>query len=69
MQDHVIKGLYEFMEESSSLYIPTLSSLVATDIVEVVHHVISQDHVIIWSCDFMGRSQSNEVTIPPSFVL
>ena len=38
-------------------------------IVTLVHHVISQDHVIIWSCDFMGRSQSNKVTIPPSFVL
>ena len=51
LQDHVINGLYEFMEGSFSLYISTLPNLVATGIVLVdmilVCHVISQDHVII----------------------
>ena len=35
LEDHVIKGLCEVMEGSSSLYIPTLPSLVATNIVVV----------------------------------
>ena len=35
LQDHVIKGLDEFMKIKSSLYIPTLPSLVAIGIVVV----------------------------------
>ena len=35
LQVHVIKELCEFMEGNSSLYIPILSSLVATGIVVV----------------------------------
>ena len=32
-QDHLIKGSGDFMEESSSLYIPILPTFVATNIV------------------------------------
>ena len=35
LQNHVIKGLYEFMEGSFSLYISTLPNLVATGTVLV----------------------------------
>ena len=35
----------------------------------LVCHVISQDHVVKGSCDFMGRSPSNEVPFLPSFVV
>ena len=31
-------------------------------------HVILQDHVIIWSCDFMGKSHSSKVIIQGEFV-
>ena len=59
LQDHLIKGLYEFMEGNFSLYISTLPNLVATGIVLVdmilVCHVISQDHVIIKPCDSLGN--------------
>ena len=62
LQDHMIKGPCDIMEGSSLLNIPTLSSLVAMGIVVVdmtlVCHVLLQDHVIIWSCDFMSRSCS-----------
>ena len=33
LQDHVIKGSSDFMEENSSLYIPTLPKLIAIYIV------------------------------------
>ena len=39
------------MEGSSSLHISILPNLVATEI-----RMISQDHVIIWSCNFMGSA-------------
>ena len=61
LQNHVIKGPCDFMEESSSLYIPTLSNSGAIDIVLVdilVSHAISPNHVIKWSSNFMGRSCS-----------
>ena len=35
LQDHVIKGPCDFMDRSSSLYIPTLPSLVTINIVVV----------------------------------
>ena len=35
----------------------------------LVSHVISQDHVVKGSCDFMGRSPSKKVTFLPSFVV
>ena len=74
MQEHVIKGPCNFMGGSFSLYIPTLPSLVAIDIVVVilmilVYHVISQDNVIIWSCELMGRRRSGWVTILTIFVV
>ena len=74
MQEHVIEGPCNFMGGSSSLYIPTLPSLVAIDIAVVilmilVYHVISQDNVIIWSCDLMGRRRSRWVTILTIFVV
>ena len=34
----------------------------------LVCHVILQDHVIIWSCDFMGTSHSSKVIIQGEFV-
>ena len=68
----MIKGSGDFMEGNSSLYVPTLIKLIAIDIVltdflklffkifivMLVCHVISQDYVIIWSCDFIGRGHS-----------
>ena len=33
LQEHMIKGFDDFMEGNSSLYIPTLSKLIAIDIV------------------------------------
>ena len=53
LEDHLIKGFHDLMEESSSLSIPTLPRLIAIGIVVVaymkilVSHVISQDHAII----------------------
>ena len=35
LQDHVIKGLWQFMERIFSFYIPTLLNLVATGIAVV----------------------------------
>ena len=63
LQDHVIKVSGEFMEENSSLYIPTLPKLIAIDMVHgyaiiLACHVILQDHVIIWTCDFKGSTLS-----------
>ena len=34
----------------------------------LVCDVISQDHVIIWSCDFMGKSDSMSILFLSSFV-
>ena len=61
LQDRVIKGLCDFIEEL--LHISTLSSFVAIDFVVVVYkdlycHVILQNHMNIWSCDFMGKNRS-----------
>ena len=56
----MIKGLCDFMEESSSLYIPTLQKFGSyrhcgsRDIMTVVCHVILQDQLIQGSCHFMG---------------
>ena len=33
----------------------------------LVCHVISKDHVVLWSCDFMDGTHSRYVTILPSF--
>ena len=33
----------------------------------LVCHVILQDHVITWLCDYMGRTSSIYVTILPSW--
>ena len=38
------------------------------DVLVLVCHVISQDHVIKGSCDFMERSSWSELTIPPSLL-
>ena len=59
------------MKKFFSFYIPTLPKLIAKDngyIIILVCHVISQDHIIIWSCEFMGRIRSREVIILPRFV-
>ena len=54
----LIKGPCNLMEGRSSLYIPTLSSLVAMSIVVVdmilVCHMISHNPLIMWSCEFTG---------------
>ena len=34
----------------------------------LIYHVILEDHVIIWSCDVNGRSHSMPVTIIPHLV-
>ena len=56
--DDLTKGLDNFMGRSLSRWVTILPSLVAksTVVVEMflVRHVISQDHVIKGSCDFMG---------------
>ena len=54
LQDHVIKGPCDF-----TVY-PTLPLLIVRHcgsgcIMILVFHVISQNHVIIWSRDFIGR--------------
>ena len=61
LQDYVIKGSGNFMEGNSSLYIPTLPKLIDIDnryIIILVCSMILEDHLIIWSCDFMGRMHS-----------
>ena len=52
LRDHMIKGSSDFVERSSSLYIPTLPKLINIDIVLMntiilVFHVILQDHMIV----------------------
>ena len=66
-EDHMIKKL-SYMDRSPSRLVTIVSSLVAIGIIVVillVCHMISQDHVIIWSCDFMrhlhGKSQPCQV--------
>ena len=58
LQNYVIKGTGDFMEENSSLQIPTLPKLIAINIalMDYICHVVLQGHVIIQSCNFMGRS-------------
>ena len=56
LQDHVIKRLCDFIERSSSVYIPKY-------VVNFVCRPTSQNYVVIWLCDFMGRSHSKSVTI------
>ena len=66
LQDYVIKNSGDFMEQNYSLYIPTLPKLIAIDIVLngfiyiffLVCYVFLQEHMIIWSCDYMGRRYS-----------
>ena len=38
------------------------------DVLVLVYHGISQEYVIKWLCDFIGRSQSRQVTIVQSLV-
>ena len=38
------------------------------DIKVLACHLISQNHVIMWSLDFLDKKQSMSVTILPSFV-
>ena len=68
LQDHMVKGSSEFMEGSSSLYVTTLSCLVAIGIVVVelcylfvlclIYHVAPHDHVFKGLCNFVGGSSS-----------
>ena len=72
-QDHVIIWLCDFMSTSSQCalgYQPLLNPPppppakfcdhrhCGSRDMFLVSHVISRDNVIIWSCDFMGRSRS-----------
>ena len=41
---------------------------VSTYIIILVFHVILQDKMITWSCDFLSRSHSRLVIILPYFV-
>ena len=74
LQDHVIIGLCDFMEESYSSYIPTPATFRSHRHcyreyrMILVCHVISQDEVIKGSCDFMDCSPSRKGTILPSLV-
>ena len=73
LQYHVINRSSNFVKRDSSLYIPTLPTLIAIDIVLMnitilTGHVIVQDHIIIESRDSMGRSYSRYVIILPNFV-
>ena len=57
------KGLSNIMSRSlSRLAVPAKfgghRQCSSGDIIVLVFHVISQDHAIKGSCDFMGRSQS-----------
>ena len=73
LQEHVIKGLCEFIKGNSSLYIPTLPKFGSHKhcgsgyIMILVCHVILQDHVVMWSCDFMGRSGLKLSHYPTTF--
>ena len=52
-ENHMIEGSYSFMSGSASLYVTTLQSLVAIDIVEV--------DVFSLSCDLPGPSDKRVV--------
>ena len=58
LQDHIIKESGDFMKGKPSLYVPTLPKLhcVTGYVIVLVYHMILQDHMIIWSRDFMGKS-------------
>ena len=59
-EDHMIKKL-SCMGRSLSGLVTIVSGFVAKGIVVVmllVCHMISQDHVIIWSCDFTGETSA-----------
>ena len=61
LQDHVIKTVNDFMVKNASSYVTTFGGhrhCDSRDIIALVCHVISPDHVIKGSCDFMGRSSS-----------
>ena len=52
-ENHMIEGSYSFMSGSASMYVTTLQSLVAIDIVEV--------DVFSLSCDLPGPSDKRVV--------
>ena len=52
LQDYVMKVSGDFMERIHKL-------IVIDNVIVFVSHMILRHHVIIWSCDFMGRSHSS----------
>ena len=59
LQDHVIKVSGDFLEKRIIVYIhPTQihSHNVDEFVIVLVCHVILQNHLITWSCDFMSSS-------------
>ena len=44
----MIKGSGDFMEENSSLYIPTLPKLIAIDIVLMSRDLTKRNYTVMW---------------------
>ena len=62
-RNHVIKGSSDFMKGTYSFNIATISGLVAIDTVVVeimllIYHLASRDHVFKGLCNFARRSFS-----------
>ena len=63
LQDQFIKGFLDFMERGSSANVANLPDLVAISIVVVeimflIYHVTSRDHMFKGSCNIVGESFS-----------
>ena len=59
LQDHVIKVSGDFLEKRIIVYLhPTQIHSHSVDgfVIVLVCHVILQNHLMIWSCDFMSSS-------------
>ena len=67
LQDHVIKKLCEFMEQSSSLYIPTLPSLVATSIVVV--YINTYTYIYIYIYIYNSFNLSHDLTRRHNYIV
>ena len=76
LQDYVTTRLYG--KKLLTVYLHPVTKLIAIEIVlvdicflvcQVILQVILQDHVVIWSCDFMDRGHSRQFTNLSSFVV
>ena len=67
LQDHVIKALYDFMVSALSKF-GGHRHCGTGNVTALVCHLISQDHQIKGSWDFIRRIPSWQVIIPPSLV-